>query len=254
MISGLTGGAAAPLAGAEMTANIGRGAALLQKFKQIQSTLKASFNAANSATMIRGGIQMLKSFKNVNDAKQFYTGIRSGAVLFGQGTANFLNPLRQTSEVLKNINTGATAYRNMSNFAKLSKGFGAFYRDTRENLFALSESQLEGGTTKKDIIDDEIRIFKEKNGGRTPDGQDLVDIYNNADEAGRLDAAINIPLIYISNRFVFDGIFNFRGAKTLIEASEGNAVKGASKGFTWNLAEKTFKENTEGLLKSIEVL
>jgi len=138
----------------------------------------------------------------------------------------------------------------MSNFAKFSRGFGAFYRDTRENLFALSESQLEGGSTKLDIIEKEIEIFKKKNGGRPPDGQDLIDIYNHADEAGRLDAAINIPLIYVSNRFVFDGIFNFRGAKTLIEAAEGNATKGVAKGFTWNLAERTFKENAEGLLKS----
>lgn len=237
----LSGGGAAPVAGARTLQNVARfGKAVKQGF------LFAT-RGKEVGGMFKGGYQMLKSLKHLDNSRAFYQGIRTGAITFGKGAINFFNPLRGTTDLIR---TSPTTFKSMSNFAKMSKGAGAFYRDVRENWFALSESQLEGGTAKQTMIDELIAEHIRKNDGQMPDQETLNRIYETADNAGKWTTLINIPLIFTSNRFVFDGLFNFKGVRALTEAAEDFGGKGLAKNWKFDLGSRTFVKAGEGFLQS----
>lgn len=140
----------------------------------------------------------------------------------------------------------------------MSRGFGAFYRDTREAMFTISESQLEGAGVTQELINNHIDTFTKDNNGRLPTGQALDDIYKNAYAAGRVDVLGNIPLIYLTNRITFDGLFKFKGIKSLIEAAEKSAPS-FGKSFVFNIGEKHLlnqqkKDYLKQLLKLLQNL
>jgi len=251
-LSPFTGGASVAAATELGGASLTRGALALKRARELKQAVSSAYGGAQIGGMAKGGFQMIKSLKDINNARAFWTGAKTGAKTFAKGTAGFLNPLRQTTEAIQGMRAGfsvETGYRNLSNFAKMSRGFGGFYRDTRENIFALSESQLEGGNTYNDVLNEKIDKYKKENGGKYPEGADLNQIYTDAEAASRLTTSINIPLIYLSNRFVFDGLFNFKGVKPLIEAAEDASTKGLAKGLKFDLASKSFTENAQGFFK-----
>jgi hypothetical protein len=243
-----TGGAGAGAAGARTATNLAALPSRLSRFERMMSLAKAGLAQTSlgaGTQMLKGGFQMLKSFKNINNARLFYTGIKGGAAMLGRGTFEMVNPLRGTTKTMLGITEGTGAYRNLSNFAKLSKGFGAFYRDVRENLFAVSESQLEGGSVYSNVLDEQLKYYMDTHNGQMPDQKAWSTMYDNAQRAGEVDVLANIPIIYLSNRFVFDGLFKFRGLGNAIDAAEEAATKGLRTGITREAGTLTFKESAQ---------
>jgi hypothetical protein len=89
------------------------------------------------------------------------------------------------------------------NMAKASKGFGAFYRDSRAVAAVLSEASLEGGSAELMVRDQLIDGFYDKN-GRLPNDKEMSAIYSEAANAGRETYLWNLPALYISNQIVFE--------------------------------------------------
>lgn len=246
------GAALAPFTeGASEVAALAASAAEVEKGIRLLSIMKNAGNVAfrgkELGQLSKGGWQILKTLGRAEDAKTFYTGVRAGAETFGKGFVGFVNPFRQTVEAVNGVRRGQGAYRNLSNFAKVSKTFGGFYRDIRENTAAIGESQLEGGNTYNDLVKTNLEVWhnKPENQGREPNADELQEIYANADAGAKLDVLINIPMIFLSNRIVFDGLFNFKGIKSLTEFSEIALANG--KDVTFNLASKGFKQGATGL-------
>ena len=210
----LTFGGATPLVAARTAQNLTK----LGKLRAMFTT--AANSGFKSVQVANAGLDVFKSLKSADRAKDFYTSIKT----FGKATGNFLNPLaRVTDEVIAGSNT----VRNLSNMAKISKGFGAFYRDVRDVNIALGESKLEGSSKKQEVIDKEIEDYKKAN-GKLPEGKDLEQIYAKAEDVRNGVVALNLPIIYYTNRITFDGLFKFRGFKTLEEA--GKTANLSSKG------------------------
>lgn len=233
-----TGGASLAVAGAVQAAEATSVASRLNRIRKVMS---GAYNATTLGSVTKGSYQMLKSLYRADEAKNFW----QGAKVFAGG----FNPLRQTTALAQDIYKGTEGYKNLSNLAKMSRGFGAFYRDSREAMFTISEAQLEGAGVTQELINDRIDKFTTDK-GYLPTGQVLEDIYKNAYTAGKVDALGNIPLIYLTNRITFDGLFKFRGVKSLIEAAE-RSVPSFGKQFIFNAGEKTFVESAkQGLYKT----
>jgi hypothetical protein len=213
----------------------------------MKNAANVAFRGKEVGKMSRGGWDILKTLGRAEDAKTFWTGVRTGAREFGEGALGFINPFRQTAEAFNGIRMGTGAYRNLSNFAKVSKTFGGFYRDIRENMASVGESQLEGGNTYNEIVKDALEQWHKRPGNenKEPSAEDLKEIYTNAEAGGKLDTLINIPMIFLSNRIVFDGLFNFKGIKSLTDLSEAAFANG--KNITFDLGSKSFKEVAGGL-------
>jgi hypothetical protein len=211
---GLTFGGATPLVAARTAQNLTK----LGKLRAMFSG--AASSGFKSVELARTGLNVFKSLKGADKAKDFYTSIKT----FGKATGNFLNPLARVTD---DIMTGSNVVRNASNMAKMSKTFGSFYRDVRDINVALGESKLEGGTKKQEVIDFEINKYKEAN-GKMPEGKDLQNIYAKAEDVYQGVVGLNLPIIYYTNRITFDGLFKFRGFKTLEQA--GKTVDLSSKG------------------------
>lgn len=232
---GLTFGGATPLVAARTAQNLTK----LGKLRAMFSG--AASSGFKSVELAKTGLDVFRSLKGADKAKDFYTSIKT----FGKATGNFLNPLaRVTDDVLK----GSNVVRNASNMAKMSKTFGSFYRDVRDINVALGESKLEAGTKKQEVIDFEINKYKEAN-GKMPEGKDLQQIYSKADDVYQGVVGLNLPIIYYTNRITFDGLFKFRGFKTLEQAGQTASLSGkgikftAGKGFSVEAAKKWSQVN-----------
>ena len=229
-------------------ATVVEGAEAVNALRKLRMMYSAAFRGKEIGQMSKGGMQILKSLGRAEDARTFWRMSRNGWKSFGRGAAGFVNPFRQGMEAYRGIKANAGIYRNLSNVAKATRTFGGFYRDMRENMFAVGESQLEGGGTFNDIVADDIRAWQEKNNrpGEMPPEEEMKRIYKDAEAGGRLDTIINIPMIFLSNRVVFDGLFSFKGVKSLTDLSEAAFAKGFGKNISFNLAGKTYQQAAKG--------
>jgi hypothetical protein len=231
LASPFTGGGSVAAAGVAQAAENVKIASQVNKLRE---GLTMAFRGQEIGQMFKGGVQMLGALNKVDNAKDFYTGAKTA----GKGLLNFVNPLRRTAEFAKGTYEGTQAYRNLNNAAKLSKGFGSFYRDMRDNWYAVSEAQLEGGGVYNNRANEEIANYQREY-GKDPDAETLRNIYNNADAAGRMTTLANIPLIYVTNRLVFDGLFKFKGIASAMEEASTTSL---SKSFKFSAADKAFTE------------
>ena len=199
-LEALTVGGATPLVAARTAMNMER--------------LSKAFKLNAVGNVFKGSVQLAKSLGKVGDAKDFYTAIKAGSSTLGKGVFNFVNPLSRTTQDLADLARGSASVRNLSNFAKMKQTFGSFYRDVRDANLALSESKLEGGSAKREEADRLLYEYEQKN-GKPAEGKDLEDIYKHAEDVGYGVTAVNFPIIYATNRVTFDGLFKFRGFKSL---------------------------------------
>jgi hypothetical protein len=168
-----TGMAAAPAAGARTGLNIAKGAKTLsQLFKTLNSTNKARQVWA----MQKAGNKMADAF---------------AAVM----------PMGDSLKYLGKLATGDKKLKSMSDFAKLKKGFGVFYRDAREINAVIAESKLEAGLTKSEIIDtlynEHLSMFNSP-----PNEQQKAEIERRANLGATQAYMQNLAGIYISNKIV----------------------------------------------------
>lgn len=148
--------------------------------------------------------------KTANDARKLYELAKTGT----KAVAKWLLPAETatfTYDALKGLN----GIDKLSTYAKIHKGVGSFVRDLREIKAVASESELEGGSVQTERNEELIHKFFEKN-GRLPDEDESQKIFESAKESGQLTAWSNMPLIYLSNKFVLDNALKgFKPLKAL---------------------------------------
>ena len=199
------------------------GANMVRAFKSIYQGIK---NLSN----------VVDVFKEVNTARRLYE-ITAGGIKSG---ANFLNPIRQTTEFAKDLYRGADYLQDTS---KTLQGFGAFYRDLREINFALTEAKLEGGFSFLEQKEDLTQRFVEEN-GRLPMGEEARKIEENARAAGDFVTKTNLGVVYFSNRLGFGNMF--KGFKPLDKLMTESAQGGVFKYIDFNDAKKVFEKTAGG--------
>jgi len=200
----LTEGALAAPAVARSAANV----------KKLFSAGKAAENAADA----------LRVSKTIEEAKSVTTAVNSvqdvsQARKFWNGVAGFINPFSDTAETVKNIRTGANGYDKLTDVAKASKTFGAFFRDVRLMNTALAESRLEGGFVQNEVFNKLIEDWN-KNNVTPPDDIAANKMLKEAKDAGIRTTMMNLPAILYSNKIVFDKALN--GFKPFREVGEGS--------------------------------
>lgn len=158
-----------------------------------------------------------------------------------------------TRDIYKGVRKGEALY----SLANGSKAFGAFYRDTREIAAALSESKLEAGMVENNMKNKLTDKFYAEN-GRMPNFDESNNINNHAEMAGKETFLWNMPVIYMSNKLVFDKAFRgFTPMRVLrSELQKGfsgklvfNEMWRKSGGDPLKLVADTMKERAKNLLK-----
>lgn len=112
----------------------------------------------------------------------------------------------ESYKFIKGLSTGSLSVRqadNLLSLANVSKGFGAFYRDVRAYNAIIAESKMEGGSTELQVRDHLIDEYYAMN-GKAPDQDALESIYIQAANAGRSTYYWNLPVLWMSNKIVFD--------------------------------------------------
>ena len=160
----------------------------------------------------------VNSVQNIDKARKFWNGV-----------GNFINPLDNTVEAIKNIKTGANGFDKLTDLAKTQKTFGAFYRDLRGLNAALAESRLEGGMVQNKVFDDLIQKYIADNGS-APDAEEMKKMAAQAKEAGVKTTMANVPAIFFSNKIVFEkALGGFKPFRQLTKGGLGEMVIDYSK-------------------------
>jgi len=229
-LTGATMGGGTPVLAATTARNASRLARVGQMFRQ---GMRAT-SAGALGRMAMNGKTMLTSLNKVDRARQFYQGARG----FGTAALDFINPLRGTTSALRTIN-GTSAALHLNNAAKIAKGFGGFYRDMRELNFVLQEAQLEGGGVYDRFVQENIDAIRKT--GVEPTDLQLEEIYKYADVAAKTHGWSELPVIFLTNRLVFDNLFRFKAERAFTEAVE-TSQKAAAKGLFYDAASMSLKE------------
>ncbi len=159
----------------------------------------------------------------------------------------------------KKMETGS--FENMTTLAKMSKSFGAFYNDARQLDLAFSESLLEGAGAKAQHIQNSLDAYYAKH-GELPTGEEAQKIADSGDSIKFNTVMSNAALIYTTNKFVFEDMFDRvrakgRMAASFLEGDKRALTKTAAKEFkvgqtqAYKAAEEAAKWSVKGSLKKI---
>ena len=155
---------------------------------------------------------------NTSKLRQFYDGAKKAGV----ATTEFFLP-----STVKNLAEYGPGTGKLANFANVVGTFGDFYRDARNINYALSESKIEGGIVKNKFAQDHIAEII-SNEGRNPTDEEMAKIYDYANDAGYSTTVINAPIIFASNKLIFDNLFTTPkfAARSALEAVEFGSKQG----------------------------
>ena len=234
----IVGGALGSLAGPGGTA-AGAGAGAIEGgLTSLLKAPKALWNVAESGKKL---LKQLDNLKDVSKAKAFFNTAASK-------TGKFLNPVNNLTDFAMLSKTDEFA--NLSNLAKTSKGFGAFYFDLRNINMALSEGRLEGGMKENETYKEMYDKYYNKHGEAPTD--DLQRQYRKvANNTGFWTTLSNAVLINYSNKLTVPNIMQ-GSARRLLAAPEKvlelkgfNVLLDPKKGF--EVAEASFKNSLKAL-------
>ena len=239
MIEGaIVGGAIGTLAGPEGTA-VGAAGGLLEG--GIASLLKLPKGLMSIAKIGGKLMSKLDDLKDVSKAKSFFTAAASK-------TGKFINPLDNITDFAKLSRTDEFA--NLSNLAKTSKGFGAFYFDLRNINMALAEGRLEGGMMENQTYREMYDKYYNKHGEAPSD--DLQKEYRKvANQVGLSTTLKNAVLINYTNKLTVPNIMQGSARRLLstpekiLELKGFNVMLNPKAGF--EVTEATFKNSLKAL-------
>jgi hypothetical protein len=210
---------AAPTGGASFFAATANNMRKVPMLRQVLGTAKTG-NVYNKT---------LNNLNKVENAKTYWNAATMEKRLTS-GIGGFINPLENTTSTLFQL---AKTDNNITNLAKFSRSFGAFYRDVRGLNMALAEARLEGGMTTNDVYKELYDDFYTKN-GTAPDNETQKAMWTESKAAGMTTLKANTVLIYASNKVVLDNIVgkkagfrNFIKSKTddIVNSKTGNVLK-----------------------------
>jgi hypothetical protein len=213
-----TGGGLGGVAGVRTGMNIGRIAKAFEGFKAI-STISKAREIWNSSKALQGVGKL----------------------------ASHLAPFEQSRALLTTGGKAAAKWGELTNMAKVSKSFGAFYRDLREINAVTSEARLEGGGIQSGVTNQLIADFK-KDKGRDPNDQEAEAIFRQAHQAGVTGSLMNSAGIYLSNKVVLDRALKGIPGMEAIGEGATRKIRGSfllNKG--WKAAGKEPRELVKGL-------
>lgn len=220
-----TGGLAAPVAALRMGGRMG----------EIGSSIKKVFDY-NKGLKSTG--QLLHKLDDPVEAKRYFDSAQAASTT--QKFMNFANPLREVTAYTKNLANGANGFREMNNFVKTRKAFGAFYRDLREINLVLSESMMEGNLARNKNNRDSIDAYYEAF-GKMPEGQDAQDIFEKSNNVGFATSAWNMPVIFITNRIVFDDLLRgFKAPSVLADETISGSARHFTKNKNWTSGQDVY--------------
>ena len=176
----------------------------------------------------------LTSLDDVNEARRYFT-------QFGKNTVDFLNPVRNTTDLF----VGGNKLAGLGQMAQLSKGFGAFFRDVRDMNRSLSEARLEGGFVYNKMFDDLVNEHIERT-GKEPSPQEIEGIKNIAHTAGISTELINLPVIHYTNNIVFGNL-----SKPLTKFIRGTDDTLKILGSRFDLVDNVWQEVGKGFGQSL---
>lgn len=234
----IIGGALGSLAGPEGTVAGGAAGAIEGGFTSLLKAPKALYNIAKSGAKL---LTKLDDLKDVSKAKAFFTSV-------GKSGARFLNPVNNITDF--GMLSKTDDFANLSNLAKTSKGFGAFYFDLRNINMALSEGRLEGGMKENETYREMYDKYYNKHGEAPSD--DLQREYRKvANQVGTSTTLKNAVLINYTNKLIVPNIMQ-KSARKLLNAPEKilelkgmNIMYNPKVGF--EATEATFKNSLKAL-------
>ena len=169
---------------------------LAQTAKNFIKGIKSIGNVFDITRTMRLGKDVLTTLRTADKARDFWSAAKTGGKLAG----DFFTPeLRAT---LKSFKSSESTARGLSNLAKTSKGFGAFYRDARAINLTMSESKLEAGFAYQDIFGENVERVMRENGGAQLTPEQLSDINEEALKAATNSVLFNAPAIFVTNKIV----------------------------------------------------
>ena len=156
---------------------------------------------------------VMRDLGAVDKAKDFYNYAKGNMYgdEVGRFISNFFAP--ETTRALQTMNSTKNTAKNVSNLSKLNTTFGAFYRDIRQFNIAWAESKMEGGLREIETLEEAYLKALQENGGNPLTEEQYNLIHSKSKSAGLGTALLNFPIIYLSNKLVFDGAL--RGFKPL---------------------------------------
>jgi len=234
----IVGGALGSLAGPGGTVGGAGIGAIEGGFSALLKAPKALWSVAKSGKNL---LKQLDTLKDVSKAKAFFTAA-------AKKTGNFINPVNNLTDFA--LLTKTDEFANLSNLAKTSKGFGAFYFDLRNINMALSEGRLEGGMKENETYKEMYDKYYNKHGEAPSD--DLQRQYRKvANDVGFYTTMKNAVLINYSNKLTVPNIMQ-GSARRLLAAPEKvlelkgfNVVLDPKKGF--EIAEASLKNSLKAL-------
>jgi len=192
---------------------------------------------------INSTYEIVKKARNIDNAKDIYNVAKDVKSAVGK----FINPFEQTTELVSAAVKGNTAWNNLSNYAKMSKSFGAFYNDLRQIDLAFSEALLEGAGAKAQHIQNRLDRYYDIH-NELPTGKDADEIYDSAESVNFNTVMLNAGLIYGTNKFVFEDLFN---RNRVSFGKDPSFVKGDKRAFVSTPA-KEFKVGQTQAVKAVE--
>ena len=211
--------------------------------KAAQSLTSAVRGIYNSVKSISAISNTLKAFRIPKVSKDFWNAFNGTKVAEGMGaagkyTAKFLTP--STLKAFKDLRTGGAAIDDMSQLAKTSKVFGAFYNDMRYINLAVAESRLEAGLVENETFSKLYQEFTHAN-GRPPSKEELALMRQQSIRAAKTTFLFNAPIIYLTNKVTIEkwmgkikslsGMVNMKGMAARFVKSPGKFGKDVYKGF-----------------------
>jgi hypothetical protein len=193
--------------------------------------VRATDKISDSLGVAKNVYRTLENLKDAEKAKSYF----NKAV---KGTGQFLNPLEATTQWIKGIDN----VNDLTDLAKVSKGFGSFYGDVRQLRYAWGEASLEGGFVQNELEKELYADFLKENNGQ-PLTQEQKDIVKNfSKQAGVTLTMQNIPALLYSNKITLDGVFKRFGKYV-----SDDVVK-----FEGKILEGSFNRNNNKLFDFVE--
>lgn len=153
-----------------------------------------------------------KISKNPASARGYWSSLRTA----GRGVGKILNPLENTTDVLRGFAASQKAFRAgkatsyMNGIGLASKTAGSLYRDARAINMAVSEARLEAGMVENDIYkilhDD---FFKENK--YVPSAEEQVKMRIRAKQGSLETFYANAGIIYVTNQITFRNVVAPKG-------------------------------------------
>lgn len=201
-------------------------------------------SATKNAQRLKSIPQGLKSLEKTSDLVRELRDVNKANEVWKAGqtidTGRSLLPFSNTTNYVKNLESGSKGFDTMTNFVKTRKAFGAFYRDLREINLVTSESLMEGNMSKQNFIKGEIDKYYEEH-GRMPDEKKAKEINDRAENVKAAVSLANMPVIYLTNKLVFDDLLNgFKKPSVIADEMLNASKRSLTKKVAWKAGEDAF--------------